>query len=62
MFFTIGGSVIAGLSRERERGEKRTFDMQFVFSFVGSAIGSASGLYRGIRETRDLTGSVRTSS
>ncbi|CAF0971179.1 unnamed protein product [Rotaria sordida] len=39
MFFTIGGSVIAG-----------------------SLIGSASGLYRGLRETRDLTGSVRTSS
>ncbi|CAF1435182.1 unnamed protein product [Rotaria magnacalcarata] len=39
MFFTIGGSVIAG-----------------------SAVGSASGLYRGLRETRELTGSVRTSS
>ncbi|CAF0884259.1 unnamed protein product [Adineta steineri] len=39
MFFTIGGSVIAG-----------------------SIIGSASGLYKGIRETRDFTGSVRTSS
>ncbi|CAF3900564.1 unnamed protein product [Rotaria sp. Silwood1] len=39
MFFTIGGSVIAG-----------------------SVIGSASGLYRALRETRDLTGSVRTSS
>ncbi|CAF3505199.1 unnamed protein product [Rotaria sp. Silwood1] len=25
-------------------------------------IGSMSGLYRGIRETRDLTGSIRTSS
>jgi hypothetical protein len=31
-------------------------------SFLGSFIGSASGLYRGIRETKDLTGSVRTSS
>ena len=39
MFFTIGGSVIAG-----------------------SIIGSVSGLVRGIRETRDLTGAVRTSS
>jgi len=39
MFFTIGGSVLAG-----------TF------------IGSATGLYRGIRETRELTGPVRTSS
>ncbi|UJR26620.1 hypothetical protein I4U23_007939 [Adineta vaga] len=39
MFFTIGGSVIAG-----------------------SFIGSLSGLYRGIRETRDLTGSIRTST
>ncbi|CAF3531329.1 unnamed protein product, partial [Adineta steineri] len=39
MFFTIGGSVIAG-----------------------SFIGAGSGLYRGIRETRDLTGSVRTSA
>ncbi|CAF1598411.1 unnamed protein product [Adineta ricciae] len=39
MFFTIGGSVIAG-----------------------SMIGSLSGLYRGMRETRDLTGSVRTST
>ncbi|CAF4773150.1 unnamed protein product, partial [Rotaria socialis] len=39
MFFTIGGSVIAG-----------------------SMIGSVTGLYRGITETRDLIGSVRTSS
>ncbi|UJR22461.1 hypothetical protein I4U23_025518 [Adineta vaga] len=39
MFFTIGGSVIAG-----------------------SVIGSASGLYRGIRETKDLAGPVRTST
>ncbi|CAF4454380.1 unnamed protein product, partial [Rotaria socialis] len=39
MFFTIGGSVIAG-----------------------SVVGSASGLYRGLRGTRELTGSVRTSS
>ncbi|CAF1300079.1 unnamed protein product [Rotaria sp. Silwood1] len=29
---------------------------------AGSMIGSMSGLYRGIRETRDLTGSIRTSS
>jgi hypothetical protein len=54
MFFTIGGSVIAGKKNEDVKW--------YEFVFLGSVIGSISGLYRGIRETRDLTGSVRTSS
>jgi hypothetical protein len=54
MFFTIGGSVIAG-----EIDRIILFNQKF---FLGSVIGSVSGLYRGIRETRDLTGSIRTSS
>jgi hypothetical protein len=56
MFFTIGGSVIAGESKKKD--EPKGYEL----IFLGSVIGSVSGLYRGIRETRDLTGSVRTSS
>jgi hypothetical protein len=57
MFFTIGGSVIAGRSR-RIRSERETEDSLV----LGSIIGSGVGFYRGIRETAELTGSVRTSS
>jgi len=36
--------------------------LRYEIIFLGSVIGSVSGLYRGMRETRELTGSVRTSS
>jgi hypothetical protein len=36
--------------------------LRYEMIFLGSVIGSVSGLYRGMRETRELTGSVRTSS
>jgi hypothetical protein len=44
------------------KDEKKKGKYNIKFFFIGSFIGSASGLYRGIRETQDLTGSVRTSS
>ncbi|CAF2522436.1 unnamed protein product [Rotaria sp. Silwood2] len=61
MFFTIGGAVIAGEKNEKEKLNYNIFVL-FCFVFLGSMIGSMSGFYRGIRETRDLTGSIRTSS
>jgi hypothetical protein len=42
----------------KEKDEVKDYELVF----LGSALGSVSGLYRGICETRDLTGSVRTSS
>lgn len=59
MFFTIGGSVIAGLLTD---GTSDTIDFVSFFLHSGNMIGSLSGLYRGLRETRDLTGAVRKSS
>jgi len=47
---------------ENKKRKLRREDFQKYLFFLGNIIGNLSGLYKGMRETKNLTGSVRTSS